>query len=82
MYLIRWYRAPEIILGYNQYDARIDTWCAGCIMAELILLRPLLRGSDNLDQLNRIFELLGTPDIATLHEIYTPGSYTNISEKC
>jgi hypothetical protein len=42
-------------------------------MAELILLRPVFRGSDHIDQLNKIFDIIGTPDLATLNEICTPG---------
>ena len=44
-------------------------------MAELILLRPLFRGTDHIDQLNKIFDIIGTPDLTTLDEICTPGSY-------
>ncbi len=50
-------------------------WSAGCIMAELILLEPVFRGSDYIDQLNKIFNILGTPNLATLNEICTTGSY-------
>jgi hypothetical protein len=50
-------------------------------MAELILLRAVFRGSDYIDQLNEIFEVLGTPDTATLNEICTPGLYTNSNER-
>jgi hypothetical protein len=44
-------------------------------MAELILLRTVFRGSDHIDQLNKIFNILGTPDLTTLNEICTTGSY-------
>jgi len=44
-------------------------------MAELILLRPLFRGSDHIDQLNKIFDIIGTPDLATLDDICTLGLY-------
>jgi cell division cycle 2-like protein len=30
------YRAPELFLGSELYDDRVDTWGLGCIMAELI----------------------------------------------
>jgi hypothetical protein len=42
-------------------------------MAELILRRPVFRGSDSVDQLNRIFDIIGTPNLATLNEICTSG---------
>lgn len=33
----RWYRAPELILRCP-YDAAIDAWSAGCIMAEMLTM--------------------------------------------
>ena len=32
----RWYRAPEIMLAVRDYGPEIDTWAAGCILAELM----------------------------------------------
>jgi negative regulator of the PHO system len=56
-----WYRAPDVLLGSRQYDTAIDIWSAGCIMAEMFSGRPLFPGSQNEDQLIRIFRLMGTP---------------------
>ena len=39
-----WYRAPELLLGWDKYSAAIDMWSVGCIFAELILKEPLFRG--------------------------------------
>jgi len=36
-----WYRAPELLLGCNEYTSKIDIWSIGCIFAELILGEPL-----------------------------------------
>jgi hypothetical protein len=41
-------------------------------MAELILLRPLFAGTDHIDQLRKIFDIVGTLDLQTLDEIYEP----------
>ncbi|KAF8674740.1 hypothetical protein HU200_048021 [Digitaria exilis] len=30
------YRAPELFLGSEDYDGRVDTWSLGCVMAELV----------------------------------------------
>jgi cell division cycle 2-like protein len=56
-----WYRAPELLLNCTIYDSSIDIWSLGCIFAEIVLRDPLFQGQDELDQLNRIFKLLGTP---------------------
>jgi serine/threonine protein kinase len=31
-----WYRAPEILLGFKNYDIKSDIWSIGCILAELL----------------------------------------------
>uniref|UniRef100_F2EH81 [RNA-polymerase]-subunit kinase n=1 Tax=Hordeum vulgare subsp. vulgare TaxID=112509 RepID=F2EH81_HORVV len=58
-----WYRAPELLLGSTEYDARVDTWALGCIMAELLAGAPLLPGRSEMDQLNRVFDTVGTDDM-------------------
>lgn len=32
----RWYRAPEILLGSQQYTKGVDMWSVGCILAEMM----------------------------------------------
>lgn len=56
-----WYRAPELLLGAKQYGVNIDMWAVGCILAELLLRVPLFRGETDIDQLKKIFQILGTP---------------------
>jgi len=57
----RWYRAPEILLHSLRYSTQVDLFAVGCIMAELYLLRPLFPGTNEVDQLNRLCSVLGTP---------------------
>ncbi|KKO99873.1 CMGC/CDK protein kinase [Trichoderma harzianum] len=56
-----WYRAPELLLGTRTYDAAVDMWSIGCIMGELITREPLLQGSNEVDQISKVFELCGVP---------------------
>ena len=56
----RWYRAPELLLA-SRYNEKIDIWSIGCILAELLLSKPLFPGQDYLDQLKLILTFLGTP---------------------
>ncbi|MQM09191.1 hypothetical protein Taro_042059 [Colocasia esculenta] len=60
-----WYRAPELLLMAEGYSAAVDMWSVGCIMAELLRRVPLFPGTNELDQLHRIFGVLGVPDEAT-----------------
>lgn len=57
-----WYRAPEILLN-QPYTSAVDVWSVACILAELYEMRPLFPGTSEKNQLERIFELAGTPDI-------------------
>ncbi|EYE95111.1 cyclin-dependent serine/threonine-protein kinase CDC28 [Aspergillus glaucus CBS 516.65] len=57
-----WYRAPEILLGGRQYSTGVDMWSAGAIFAEMCTRRPLFPGDSEIDEIFKIFRLLGTPD--------------------
>lgn len=57
----RWYRAPESLLTNGYYDCKMDLWGVGCVMFEIISLMPLFPGSNELDQIERIHNVLGTP---------------------
>ena len=60
-----WYRAPELLLGAIEYSTPIDIWSIGCIFVEMITKQPLFAGDAEIDQLYRIFRVLGTPDETT-----------------
>jgi len=62
----RWYRAPEVICAARKYGFGIDVWSVGCILAELFLREPIFQGTSYVDQLNCIFDVLGTPNDADL----------------
>jgi mitogen-activated protein kinase 15 len=57
----RWYRAPEILLGSTKYSKEADMWSIGCILAELLLGKPLFPGTSTLNQLNKLLEITGKP---------------------
>jgi len=57
----RYYRAPELIFGYTNYNCSIDVWSVGCVIAELMLGRPIFPGESGVDQLVEIIKILGTP---------------------
>jgi len=55
------YRAPEIFLGDRHYTAAIDIWSAGAIFAELLTGKPVLDGTSELEQIDKMVTLLGSP---------------------
>ncbi|KAJ5380824.1 Cyclin-dependent kinase 1 [Penicillium cataractarum] len=63
-----WYRSPEILLGGRQYSTGVDMWSVGAIFAEMCTRKPLFPGDSEIDEIFKIFRVLGTPD-----EIEWPG---------
>ncbi|MCL4139449.1 UNVERIFIED_CONTAM: hypothetical protein GTU68_042404 [Idotea baltica] len=57
-----WYRAPELLFQALNQTTAIDMWAAGCILGELLLHRPLLPGKSEINQIELIINLLGTPN--------------------
>ncbi len=74
----RWYRAPELLLSCDSYDAGVDVWAVGCILAELLQRKPLFPGRDYIDQLKLIIKTLGTPTDDELQFISAPKARTYI----
>ncbi|XP_058605984.1 MAPK/MAK/MRK overlapping kinase-like isoform X2 [Onychostoma macrolepis] len=64
----RWYRAPECLLTDGHYSQKMDVWSAGCVFFEILSLSPLFPGRNELDQVNKIHEVLGTPDTTLLQK--------------
>lgn len=65
----RWYRAPEVMLSFQEYTKAIDLWSVGCILAEMINGKPLFPGRDYHHQLSLILQVLGTPTMDDFNEI-------------
>lgn len=57
-----WYRPPEILLGCKTYALPVDMWAIGTMLAEMCTKRPLFPGDSEVDELFRIFRVLGTPN--------------------
>eukprot|EP00164_Ancoracysta_twista_P000863 GFYU01001135.1.p1 GENE.GFYU01001135.1~~GFYU01001135.1.p1 ORF type:complete len:482 (-),score=125.48 GFYU01001135.1:676-2121(-) len=57
----RWYRAPECLLTDGYYSYKMDMWGVGCVFFEIISLFPLFPGTNELDQVQKIHNILGTP---------------------
>lgn len=72
----RWYRPPELLMGARQYGGEVDIWGIGyvysrprcraddiysCVLGEMFWRKPVLPGSSDLDQLDKIWQLCGTP---------------------
>ncbi|XP_012601918.1 MAPK/MAK/MRK overlapping kinase isoform X4 [Microcebus murinus] len=62
----RWYRAPECLLTDGFYTYKMDLWSAGCVFYEIASLQPLFPGANELDQISKIHDVIGTPAQKTL----------------
>lgn len=59
----RWYRAPELIMGYlTKYSTAIDMWSVGCIFAEILSNgNVLFPGKNSRHQFELILDVIGQP---------------------
>ena len=63
------YRAPECLLTDGFYNYKMDMWGVGCVMFEVLSLYPLFPGTNELDQINKIHNVIGTPPPDTLAKL-------------
>lgn len=68
----RWWRAPELVVGCSTYSTAVDWWSGGCVLAEMMLGRPLFPGISSLGQLDIVISVLGTPSSQELQAIGAP----------
>ena len=81
MVVTRWYRAPELFCLEEDYTAAIDTWSAGCILAELfhsICVAERIRSADPPLHEDEVRKMLGARQRAIFPGV---GSYPLDSER-
>lgn len=57
----RWYRAPEVLLRAGEYSSPVDIWAVGAMAVEIATLKPLFPGGNEVDQVWRVCEIMGSP---------------------
>lgn len=57
----RWYRAPEVLLRAGEYSSPVDIWALGAMAVEIATLKPLFPGGNEVDQVWRVCEIMGSP---------------------
>lgn len=63
-----WYRPPELLFGETVYGPEVDMWSFGCVFGELLTKEGMIQGQGELDQIDKIFRLLGVPTDETWPE--------------
>ncbi|KAJ9071211.1 Casein kinase II subunit alpha [Entomophthora muscae] len=68
----RYFKGPELLVDFQQYDYSLDMWSTGCMLASMIFRKePFFHGSDNYDQLVKIAKVLGTDNLLLYTEKYS-----------
>ena len=60
-----WYRSPELCLKLKEYGEGVDIWACGCIFLDLHYRRAIMTGETDIQHLELIYQLLGSPEGAT-----------------
>ena len=61
------------------YDYKMDIWGVGCVMFEITTLYPLFPGNNELDQVHRIHNILGTPHSKVLERFRRHATHMEIN---
>lgn len=64
-----WYRPPELLLGATDYGREVDIWGVGCLLIELYSKIAAFQGFDEVGQLCKVYNVMGTPTLADWPEI-------------
>ena len=67
----RYFKGPELLVDFQEYDYSLDMWSLGCMFASMIFSKePFFHGHDNYDQLVKICKVLGTDDFQVYLDKY------------
>lgn len=70
-----WYRAPEVLLGFANYTFAVDMWSIGCVFVELITGQVLFRAGQELQAMDLIFQICGSPNEQTMPGVEKQKNY-------
>lgn len=68
----RYYKGPELLVDFQEYDYSLDLWSLGCMFAGMIFMRDtFFHGRDNDDQLFKIVRVLGNEEFTAYINKYS-----------
>ena len=73
----RYFKGPELLVDFQEYDYSLDMWSLGAMFASMIFRKePFFHGNSNSDQLVKIAKVLGTDDLfAWCDEVWNAACY-------
>ena len=72
------YRAPELLLGTNNYTTEVDIWSLGCILIELFTGNIVFWADKEKDVFTLICQLCGTPDETNWPTVTSMANYASL----
>lgn len=75
----RQYRSPELLFASRNYTHTSDIWSMAVIFVELILLKTLFPSHNDLDQMYKVFQIMGTPTPERWPGVDTLPDYSKVS---
>lgn len=76
-----WYRPVELLLGEEKYGTSVDLWSLGCILGELFQRRAVFQFGTELDMINAIFNLCGSPTKHSWPDVKLLPGFSTIKSK-
>ena len=56
-----WYRAPELLLGFRNYNFGVDIWSMAAVFTELVTGQVLFQAKQEAEACELMFSICGTP---------------------
>ena len=73
-----WYRPPELFFGENFYKESVDIWSIGILFWQLLINYAPIRSNSDLEQIEKILEVMGSIDEDSWPEVRQLKKYNQI----
>ena len=57
-----WYRAPELLLGFRNYNFGVDIWSMAAVFTELVTGQVLFQAKQEQEACELMFSICGSPN--------------------
>lgn len=74
-----WYKPPEVLMGSRSYNQAFDMWSFACVFGEMLNGSPLFTGSNEILQVSKISQYIGSPTESNWPNIVTMPNYNKIT---
>ena len=75
-----WYRPPELFFGETIYNESVDIWSIGILFWQLMIGYAPMRATTDIEQIEKILQILGSVDEDDWPEVKSLKKYNNITK--